>query len=382
MLRFRSIPVLLCLSALTVLAGVSPGVADTGSSPSPSPSGSPSPTSPPSPEVVQLQGRVAALEQQILALEVQSAPLQAHVVQDQQQAAAAQTQLTTDQVELATANVQLAATTTRLQAVQDTLRADRQHLAALVVAKYRITSNGTALTVLLNSKTLVQAIDTVVSYGQVTEDMNTLVDDVRSNVDELQALQTQQSQQEQQIAAQVAAVQALQNQAQQDEAVFQQEAGQLTGRAAKLTQQLQTLLVQLATAGGVQAATIAATGVTGGSIDGALPPFAFGPQVDDFPWGQCTWYVASQRAVTWGGDAWEWAAAAAAQGKPEGLVPKPGAIVVFGPGNGYSALGHVAYVEAVAGPTSFIVDEANSYGLGVVDKRLVGSLADVEAFIY
>jgi hypothetical protein len=36
----------------------------------------------------------------------------------------------------------------------------------------------------------------------------------------------------------------------------------------------------------------------------------------------------------------------------------------------------------VVNPTSFIVDEANAYGLGIIDQRLVSSLANVEGFIY
>ena len=78
----------------------------------------------------------------------------------------------------------------------------------------------------------------------------------------------------------------------------------------------------------------------------------------------------------------KWLIAAASHGKKEGIIPKVGAIVVFGPGNGYSPLGHVAYVESVVNPTTFIVDEANSHGLGIVDKRLISSLTDVEGFIY
>jgi surface antigen len=332
--------------------------------------------------MLRLQAQAAALEQQILALQEQSAPFQLLAMQVQQQAAAEQTQLATAQVELASANVALADTTVRLRSVQATLQSDRQRLASLVVASYRITTSGTALTVLLNSRNLVDAIDTVLTLGHVTHSMDTLVADVRRSADQLTALQSQQRDEQQQIAAEVNAVQGLRSQALTDEARFQQEARQLTGKAATMTQRLEVLMVRLAAAEGVQAANLAATGNAAGSIAGALPPFAFGPQVDDFPWGQCTWYVASLRPVTWAGDAWEWQAAAAAQGKHEGLVPKPGAIVVFSRGNGYSDLGHVAYVQTVVGPTSFIIDEANAYGLGVVDKRLVPSLTDVAAFIY
>ena len=317
-----------------------------------------------------------------MALQLQAVPLEAQTVQAGQQAAAAQTQLDTDEVELAAANSQLAKTTWLTQAAEATLQLDRSSLAALIVARYVVTTNGTALTTVLQSKTLLDALDTMVSYEQVTENMNRLVRDVRANADQLMALQSQQQYEEEQIAAQAAAVQTLQAQALQEQARYQQQASRLTGRAATLMYQLEDVLTQLATAQGVQAATLGAAGGAAGSIDGALPPFAYGPRVDNFPWGQCTWYVASLRDVTWGGDAWEWLIAAAAQGKHEGIIPKVGAIVVFGPGHGYSPLGHVAYVELVVNPTSFTVDEANAYGLGIIDQRLVSSLADVEGFIY
>ena len=317
-----------------------------------------------------------------MALQMQAAPLEAQTVQAGQQAAAAQTQLDTEQVELGAANSQLAKTTGLMQAAQATLQSDRSRLAALIVARYMLTTNGTALTTLLQSKTLLDALDTMASYGQVTDNMNTLVLDVRATADQLTELQSQQQHKEQQIAAQATAVQTLQAQALEDQARYQQQASRLTGRAASLMHQLEDVLTQLATAQGVQAATLGAAGSGVGSIDGALPPFAYGPRVDDFPWGQCTWYVASLRDVTWGGDAWEWLITAAARGKQEGIIPKVGAIVVFGPGKGYSPLGHVAYVELVVGPTSFIVDEANVDGLGIVDQRLISSLTDVEGFIY
>ena len=317
-----------------------------------------------------------------MALQMQAAPLEAQTVQAGQQAAAAQTQLDTEQVELAAANSQLAKTTGLAQAAEARLQSDRTRLGALIVARYMLTTNGTALTTLLQSKTLLDALDTMVSYQQVTDNMNTLVLDVRANTDKLTELQSQQQYKEQQIAAQAAAVQTLQAQSLQDQARYQQQASRLTGSAATLMHRLEDVLTQLATAEGVQAATLGASGGGAGSIDGALPPFAYGPRVDDFPWGQCTWYVASLRDVTWGGDAWEWLIAAAARGKHEGIIPRVGAIVVFGPGNGYSPLGHVAYVESVLNPTNFIVDEANVDGLGIVDQRLISSLTDVEGFIY
>ncbi len=100
-----------------------------------------------------------------MALQLQAAPLEAQTVQAGQQAAAAQTQLDTDQVELAAANSQLAKTTGLTQAAQATLQSDRSRLAALIVARYVVTTNGTALTTLLQSKTLLDALDTMVSYA-------------------------------------------------------------------------------------------------------------------------------------------------------------------------------------------------------------------------
>ena len=93
---------------------------------------------------------------------------------------------------------------------------------------------------------------------------------------------------------------------------------------------------------------------------------------DTFPYGQCTWYVASRRDVTWGGNAWVWYAAAAGI-RPEGHVPVQGAIVVFDIG----WAGHVAYVEHVNPDGSFVISEMNFYsnggGWGRIDRRTIAA---------
>lgn len=374
--RFRMS--LLCLSCVAALAGAIPAGA---SSPSPSPS--PGPSTPPNPVVAGLQQQADALEQEIIGLQRHSAPLLYEAVQAQQRAAEAEAQLAQAQLALANANVALARTTADLASVRAELDADRTRLAALVLTSYETTSSHSALIALVNSTNLAQTLDTLVSYSQVTDGMTTLVQHVRAASDRLVRLQSEQQADRQQIQHQVDAVQAQQAQALQDEATYQQQASQLTGPAAQLTQQLQGVLAQIAVAEGKQVATVTMNGLATATTDGALPPFAFGPRVDDFAWGQCTWYVASLVDVTWGGDAWEWISAAAARGKPEGMAPKPGAIVVWSPGGGGSGpIGHVAYVETVVSPTSVVIDEANWEGLGVVDKRLVSSLDGVEGFIY
>ena len=84
-----------------------------------------------------------------------------------------------------------------------------------------------------------------------------------------------------------------------------------------------------------------------------------------FPWGQCTYWVASQRYVPWEGNAIAWWAEARAYGVPEGLVPVVGAIAVFNIGY----YGHVAYVTKVLANGSWQQSEMNVYGLGVEDTR-------------
>jgi LysM repeat protein len=108
------------------------------------------------------------------------------------------------------------------------------------------------------------------------------------------------------------------------------------------------------------------------------PAARFVPQVpedhgqDTFPYGQCTWYVASKRDVTWGGNAWVWWYSAAGI-RPEGHVPVAGAIVVFRGG----WAGHVGYVEHVNPDGSFVITEMNYYGngggWGRVDWRTVAA---------
>jgi len=86
-----------------------------------------------------------------------------------------------------------------------------------------------------------------------------------------------------------------------------------------------------------------------------------------FEWGNCTWWVAQRRAVTWLGNGGEWYANAKAQGYAVGHLPLPGSILVRG-SSAYNGYGHVAYVESVNG-TQFTVSEMNVNGLGQLTTR-------------
>ena len=104
-----------------------------------------------------------------------------------------------------------------------------------------------------------------------------------------------------------------------------------------------------------------------------------GAIADHFPYGQCTWYVASRRPIPWNGNAGDWFGAAQALGWPTGTTPQPGAIMV----TWESWYGHVAYVESVNADGSWVVSEMNYAGWGQVDRRTIkpGSLPLI-GFIY
>lgn len=96
-----------------------------------------------------------------------------------------------------------------------------------------------------------------------------------------------------------------------------------------------------------------------------------------FPWGQCTWWVATQLPVTWSGNASSWAWGARAAGWWISSSPSVGSIAIYRPGMaGAGWMGHVAVVVAVS-RGSYTVSEMNYRGLGVLDYRTVGYVPGV-----
>jgi hypothetical protein len=91
---------------------------------------------------------------------------------------------------------------------------------------------------------------------------------------------------------------------------------------------------------------------------------------DRFPYGQCTWWAAYNRHVTWNGNAADWLANASAQGFHTQPTPTVGAIVVYRPGSGYSQLGHVAVVIAVSS-TTYTISEMYFISFGEVNTRTI-----------
>ena len=110
---------------------------------------------------------------------------------------------------------------------------------------------------------------------------------------------------------------------------------------------------------------------------------------NSFAYGECTWYVATQRCIPWGGNADSWYYNAAKMGYKEGNVPEVGAVAVWWAGaGGASWVGHVAYVTDV-GPDAaipagwFEIAEMNWNGWDSVDYRVLQNDPNVfQGFIY
>ena len=90
-----------------------------------------------------------------------------------------------------------------------------------------------------------------------------------------------------------------------------------------------------------------------------------------YPFGQCTWWVAQQRAIPSWGNAIDWLPNAAAQGwktcSGRYCVPQVGAVVSL---LGDRLYGHVGYVEEVKG-NKIKISEMNYIGWGEMDYRWV-----------
>ena len=338
-------------------------------------------------QIQSLSAQASALSHAIASLSRTSSADLGNALASEQAIANTQAKLAQAQLELDQANKNLANTTVQLQVVHSEYTAEQSNLAQILKHVYELTDDGSVTAILVDSKSFMDAMDALTSADHVSARVQQLVTQIQAKRDQLDGLQKQQEQDQVHANTLVASLQALAGQQHGEEVAYRQQASSLKGKAATLLAQLQGVRSKIAAVRREQEAAAAAAAAAAGAgashvIGNALRPFAFGPRFDDYPWGQCTWYVASLRNVYWSGNAWEWAYTARAAGRPEGMTPRVGSMVVFGPGNGYSQFGHVAYVVAVQGSRSFTVDEANMLGLGVVDQRHIGSLYDVEAFIY
>lgn len=97
-----------------------------------------------------------------------------------------------------------------------------------------------------------------------------------------------------------------------------------------------------------------------------------------FPYGYCTWYVATKKYVPWGGNAGTWLYHAKAYGASTGKSPKVGSILV----TNESWYGHVAIVEKVSGD-NLTISEMNYAGFAKKSTRTLSSKSRViKGYIY
>ncbi len=117
-------------------------------------------------------------------------------------------------------------------------------------------------------------------------------------------------------------------------------------------------------------------------VDTAITPPDPPMEVADtrFPWGWCTYYVASRTNVPWTGNAGEWLTQAEDYHYNTGGEPQTGAILVENVGR----LGHVALVESVNRSNhTFTISEMNYKGFGIVSERtLPFNYGAIKGFIY
>lgn len=183
-----------------------------------------------------------------------------------------------------------------------------------------------------------------------------------------------------QIAAQTAqqqhVVDNLQQQINTDQANYQAQVRQRQIQQEQAAAEAALRARQAQAAASVTAAAPAASGGGGGAY---LTRNTSGANA--YPWGQCTYYVATIYNIPgdWG-NADTWFPSAQAAGFATTSRPTAGAVVVWGSGGGYSVFGHVGVVQSVEGGT-FTVTEMNFYGVGIVDTRSGVSMSDVEGFI-
>lgn len=90
-----------------------------------------------------------------------------------------------------------------------------------------------------------------------------------------------------------------------------------------------------------------------------------------YVFGNCTYYVATRfpQIYAYLGNAADWITNAKKQNYSILNTPAPDTVVVYGPGNGYSSLGHVAVVDSVNNDGSFNVSEMNYRGFDLIDQR-------------
>jgi surface antigen len=104
-----------------------------------------------------------------------------------------------------------------------------------------------------------------------------------------------------------------------------------------------------------------------------------GSSYNTFPYGWCTWYVASRKNIPWIGNARDWLPNSRAMGYQTGHTPAVGSIIVLNE----SWWGHVAIVEAIYGNQVKFSEMNGVAGWGRVNTRTIPSYSTkILGYIY
>ena len=283
--------------------------------------------------------------------------------------------LNTDRAQLATLNSQLATLNGAISADQAQAASARNALATLTRATYESVSGDTVMTAVLNAKDFSAAMDSLSGASSVTAQIQGLETTLSRDQADLLTKQNQ-------LQADFAQASALEDQLSTQSnhlltIVYarDQVLAQFSGPAAQLAQQIDEIDNELGGTAAVPSTTSCS---------------------DSFAYGDCTWYVATQRCIPWGGNANAWYYNASRLGYNEGAVPEVGAVAVWdqGQGGANAWYGHVAFVEAV-GPSlgvgsvaavpagDFEISEMNWGNWDQVDYRVLPDSAGYfQGFIY
>ena len=321
-----------------------------------------------------LRAQRAALVAELATLQPNLSVAQGQVHGAEAAYSAQQQKVLDQQKQLNALNSHLLALDQQLQANQSTSANDKQQLAEVIRATWESNSTDQVLAALLSAQDFTQAVDRLKAATQVSQQVKDLVT-------QLAAQDTQMKQEQAQIKTQFEQASSIQDS-------LSATSGQLLADLVNRNSSFNLLN------GPARAVAAQIANIDNQIAALQMPAFVGGGACGDFfAYGECTWYVASRRCVPWGGNANQWYYNAAATGFQEGHSPVPGAIVVFWPGgDGASAVGHVAYVEAV-GPTSsvpagyFLQSEMNFYGNGggwarVSYRMLPDNSPGIQGFIY
>lgn len=342
-------------------------------------------------EIAALQAQQAGLLSQLQSLQGQAASAGQQAAATQTQIVAIQQKLTQDQTELSQVNAALAATSDRLAATEAQMATDRTQLAALVTVLYQRESGNSLAAAIANSSGVAQFMDKTLALQSVRQQFDALTKQLIADANSLKKLQAQQQAQRDQVTTLVNALQSQNEQLQAQNNAYSAEQNSLTGQAGAIAAQVEQISSQIVLLREEEAASSGGNGSVGqeglilNTCNGCYTgPFA---NQDVFPFGQCTWFAATQAYVSWMGNADQWIAGDANYGQyPIGTTPQVNSIVVFAPGGAYDPnFGHVAWVVGVgdgANGTGFIVEEDNFVGNGREDQRLVPNTEGVMGFIY